>query len=59
MKTILIRDLPEDMHETFKIMCIKSKTSMQAYLFNVVAEAVESARFLEKQKGGAKRKRKR
>jgi len=43
MKNILIRKVPEDVHEDFRILCIRRKSSMNEELLKFIQKEVEKA----------------
>ncbi len=43
MKNILIRKVPEDVHEAFRILCIRRKSSMNEELLKLIQKEVEKA----------------
>jgi len=44
MKRTIIRDIPDDIHQDFKIMCVKKDISMNKELLRMIKEAVEKYR---------------
>jgi plasmid stability protein len=44
MKRIMIRDVPDDIHKDFRIMCLKKDVSMNQELLRMIKEAVEKYR---------------
>ncbi len=41
MKTIMIRNVPEDLHKEFKILCVKRGLSINEQLLNLMRKEVE------------------
>lgn len=48
MKRTMVRDIPEDIHRDFKVMCVQKGVSMNAELLRLIREAVEGYRKKEK-----------
>ena len=44
MKRTMLRNIPEDVHKDFKIMCVEKGVSMNAELLRLMKEAVEKYR---------------
>lgn len=41
MKTIMIRNVPEELHKEFKILCVKRGLSINEQLLNLMRKEVE------------------
>ncbi|MHA1782017.1 MAG: FitA-like ribbon-helix-helix domain-containing protein [Promethearchaeota archaeon] len=41
MKTLIIRNIPDDVHKKFKIMCAEKDTSMNQEIIKLMKEAVD------------------
>jgi len=41
MKSIMIRNVPEDLHREFKILCVKKEVSINEQLLNLMRKEVE------------------
>ena len=41
MGTTIIRDIPDELHKAFKMMCLEKDTSMNAELIRLIKQAVE------------------
>ena len=44
MKRTIIRDIPDDIHKDFKIMCVEKEISMNKELLRMIQEAVKKYR---------------
>ena len=44
MKRAMIRDIPDDIHKDFKILCVEKSVSMNQELLKMIREAVEKYR---------------
>ena len=41
MKDMRIREVPDDLHLKFKLLCVKKKISMNQYLIQMIKKEVE------------------